>query len=60
MVACLLETEKFALFANIEAFTVSPITYHWTVVTVPLILDHSYLVGNLTNSKIAETKAENL
>ncbi len=32
----------------------TPITYYWTV---PLILDHSYLVGNLTNSKIAETKA---
>ncbi len=31
-----------------------PDTYYWTV---PLILDHSYLVGNLTNSKIAETKA---
>ncbi len=31
-----------------------PITYYWTV---PLILDHSYLVGNLTNSKIAETNA---
>jgi hypothetical protein len=30
------------------------ITYYWTV---SLILDHSYLVGNLTNSKIAETKA---
>jgi hypothetical protein len=30
------------------------ITYYWTV---PLISDHSYLVGNLTNSKIAETKA---
>jgi hypothetical protein len=30
------------------------ITYYWTA---PLILDHSYLVGNLTNSKIAETKA---
>ncbi len=24
--------------------------------SMPLILDHSYLVGNLTNSKIAETK----
>ncbi len=33
-----------------------PITYYWTV---PLILDHSYLVGNLTNSIIAETKALN-
>ncbi len=30
------------------------ITYYWTV---SLKLDHSYLVGNLTNSKIAETKA---
>ncbi len=30
------------------------ITYYWTV---PLILDHSYLVGNLTNSKVPETKA---
>jgi hypothetical protein len=29
------------------------ITYYWTV---PLILDHSYLVGNLKNSKIDETK----
>ncbi len=32
---------------------VPPITYFWTV---PLILDHSYLVGNLTSSKIADTK----
>jgi hypothetical protein len=31
-----------------------PITYYWTV---PLILDHSYLVGNLTNAKFGETKA---
>ncbi len=31
-----------------------PITYYWTGL---LILDHSYLVVNLTNSKIAETKA---
>jgi hypothetical protein len=30
------------------------ITYYWTSL---LILDHSYLVGNLTNSKIAETRA---
>jgi hypothetical protein len=30
------------------------ITYYWTV---PLILDHSYLVGKLKNSNIAETKA---
>jgi hypothetical protein len=30
-----------------------PITYHWTV---PLILDHSYLVGISTSSKIADTK----
>jgi hypothetical protein len=31
-----------------------PITYYWTGF---LILDHSYLVGNFTNSEIAETKA---
>jgi hypothetical protein len=31
-----------------------PITYYWTGL---LILYPSYLVGNLTNSKIAETKA---
>ncbi len=30
------------------------ITYYWTGL---LILDHSYLVWNLTNSKIPETKA---
>ncbi len=29
------------------------ITYYWPV---PLILDHSYLVGKLTSSKIADTK----
>jgi hypothetical protein len=29
------------------------ITYYWTV---PLILDHSYLVGKLTSSKNAYTK----
>jgi hypothetical protein len=32
----------------------TPITYHWTGL---LILDHPYLVENVTNSKIAETKA---
>jgi hypothetical protein len=31
----------------------SLITFYWTV---PLILDHSYLVGKSTNLKIAETK----
>ncbi len=30
-----------------------PFTYYWTV---PLILDHSYLVGKLKSSKIADTK----
>jgi hypothetical protein len=35
-------------------FLVYPsITYQWTV---PLILGHSYLVGKLTSSKIADTK----
>jgi hypothetical protein len=33
---------------------VPPITNYWTGF---LTLDHSYLVGNLGNSKIAETKA---
>jgi hypothetical protein len=32
---------------------VPPIIYYWTV---PLILDHSYLVEILTSSKIADTK----
>jgi hypothetical protein len=31
-----------------------PITYYWTGL---LILDHSYFVGNLANSKVAEIKA---
>jgi hypothetical protein len=35
-------------------FQYPQITYYWTV---HLILDHSYLAGNLTNSKIDETKA---
>jgi hypothetical protein len=30
-----------------------PITYYWTVL---LILDHSYLVGKLTGSEIADKK----
>ncbi len=34
-------------------FAYPPITYSWTL---PLILDHSYLVGKLTSSKIADTK----
>ncbi len=32
---------------------VPPILYYWTV---PLILDHSYLDGKLTNSKVSDTK----
>jgi hypothetical protein len=42
------------LGGDIGAIRYPPITYSWTGL---LILDHSYLVGNLTNSKIAETKA---
>jgi hypothetical protein len=41
------------LFSH-QAELTRPITYYWTGL---LILDNSYLVGNLTNSKIAETKA---
>ncbi len=33
---------------------IPPITYYWTGI---LILNHSYPVENLTNSKIAEAKA---
>jgi hypothetical protein len=33
------------------------ITYYWTV---PLFLDHSYLVGKLTSSKIADTKVSGI
>jgi hypothetical protein len=40
---------------NADELSTPPITYYWT--GLMLILDHSYLVGNLTNSKIAETKA---
>jgi hypothetical protein len=36
-----------------EKKQLSPITYHWTV---PIILDHSYLVGKLKGSKIADKK----
>jgi hypothetical protein len=32
-----------------------PITYYWTV---HLILDHSYIVGKLTSSKIADQKCQ--
>jgi hypothetical protein len=38
---------------SIGALIHPPITYYWTV---PLILDHSYLVGKSTSSKIADTK----
>ncbi len=39
--------------ASIRLRIYPPITYSWTV---PLILDHSYLFGRLTSSKIADTK----
>jgi hypothetical protein len=45
---------EYTSVKRIDGFrTYSPITYYWTGL---LILDHSYLVGNLTNSKIAGTK----
>ncbi len=34
-----------------------PITYYWTV---PIFLDHSYLVGKITSSKIADVKVSGL
>jgi hypothetical protein len=55
--------------ANIYLFSIKPVLWTWAMIvlhehypsisyywTILLILDHSYLVGNLTNSKIAETK----
>jgi hypothetical protein len=42
----------FFQFWGIWRYT--PITYYWTGL---LIFDHSYFLGNLTNSKIAERKA---
>jgi hypothetical protein len=39
---------------SIISLLLPPITYSWTGL---LLLDHSYLVGNLTNTIIAETKA---
>jgi hypothetical protein len=44
-------------FRKLCLLDVPPITYHWTV---PLILDHSYLVGKFTTSKIADTKVSGL
>jgi hypothetical protein len=42
------------IFIFLKIFIATFITYYWTGL---LILDHSYLVGSLTNAKIAETKA---
>jgi hypothetical protein len=42
---------------DIGFFEYPPVTYYWTV---PLILDHSYLVGKLTSSKIPDTKVSGL
>jgi hypothetical protein len=44
---------NFQLLEWLKQWIYSTITYYWTL---PLILDHSYLIGNFTNSKIAETK----
>ncbi len=47
----------FRMGTSIRIFFNPLITYYWTV---PLILDHSYLVGKLTSSsKIADTKCQN-
>jgi hypothetical protein len=46
--------ERLSKKINQKHMLYPSITYYWTV---HLILDHSDLVGNLTNSKIAETKA---
>ncbi len=52
-------SQKLASFQSLsdtggkKKFHQPPITYYWTV---PVILDHSYLVGKLKSSKIADTK----
>ncbi len=45
------------LYFMITLVMYPPITYYGTV---PLILDHSYIVGNSTISKIANTKVSGL
>ncbi len=43
--------------SEVRWYEVPPITDYWTV---PLIVDHSYLVGKSTSSKIADTKVKEL
>jgi hypothetical protein len=50
---CIWEVRDIKIW-EVRARGYPPITYYWTGL---LILDHSYLVEKLTNSKIAETKA---
>ncbi len=46
--------KMFSLYLSyVLSKIVSPITYYWTV---PLILEHSYLVGKSTSSNIIDTK----
>ncbi len=47
-------TLNYPWMPSVAWFSPKYITYDWTDI---LILDRSYLVENLTNSKIAETKA---
>jgi hypothetical protein len=49
-----LDLRRFSRMKFVVSFSpvYPPITYYWTVY---LILDHSYLVGKLTSSKIADT-----
>jgi hypothetical protein len=64
LLALTVDSDNFALQIKVDfhrssksllvQLSASSITYYWIGL---LILDHSYLVGNLTNSKIAETKA---
>ncbi len=44
---------KILTYEQLINLVYSSITYYWTV---PLILDHLYLAGKLTSSKIADTK----
>ncbi len=45
--------DAYFVYVSRKPVKYPPITYYWTV---PVILDHSWLVGKSTSSKIADTK----
>ncbi len=47
-------TNSWFVTGNNQKYPPPPITYYWTV---PLILDHAYIVGKLIRTKIADNKS---